>query len=61
MDNGYGMRSQVKWGLLLILVGIVMTPIGFPFLLLYAIPLILIGLAIILFRKREESIESRND
>jgi hypothetical protein len=55
------MRSQVKWGLFLIILGIVLVPIAFPFLLLYAVPLILIGLAIILFRKREESIEPRNE
>jgi hypothetical protein len=57
----YLMRSQVKWGLFLILIGILLVPIGFPFLLLYAIPLILIGIAIILFRKREESIEPRKE
>jgi uncharacterized membrane protein len=55
------MRSQVRWGLLLIIIGIVLIPIGFPFLLFYAIPLILIGVVIILFRKREESIEPRKE
>ena len=41
--------------------GIILIPILFPFLLLYAIPLILIGVFIILFRKREEQIEARKD
>jgi hypothetical protein len=55
------MRNQVKWGLLLIAIGVVLIPVGFPFLLLYAVPLIVIGSAIIVFRKREEQIETRND
>jgi uncharacterized membrane protein len=54
------MRSQVKWGLFLIAIGILLIPIGFPILLLYAVPLIAIGIAIIVFRKREEQIETRN-
>ena len=52
------MKSQVKWGLLLIIIGLILVPLGFPFLLFYAIPLILIGIAIIVFRKREEEIEA---
>jgi hypothetical protein len=55
------MRSQVKWGLFLIIVGIILVPVAFPFLLLYAVPLILIGISVILFRKREESIEARRE
>jgi uncharacterized membrane protein len=56
-----GMRSQVKWGLLLIIIGIILVPFGFPFLLFYAVPLILVGVVIILFRKREELIEPRKE
>ena len=52
------MKSQVKWGLLLIIIGLILVPFGFRFLLFYAIPLILIGISIIVFRKREEQIEA---
>jgi Na+-transporting methylmalonyl-CoA/oxaloacetate decarboxylase gamma subunit len=55
------MRSQVKWGAFLIILGMILVPLAFPFLLLYAVPLILIGAAIVLFRKREESIEPRKE
>lgn len=55
------MRSQVKWGLFLIAIGLILVPIAFPFLLFYAIPLILIGIGIILFRKREEEIEAAEE
>jgi hypothetical protein len=51
------MKSQVKWGLGLILLGAILLPIGFPFLLIYAVPLILIGAALIIFRNREDQIE----
>jgi len=51
------MKSQVKWGLGLILLGAILLPVGFPFLLIYAVPLILIGIALIIFRNREDRIE----
>jgi len=51
------MESQVKWGIGFILLGICIAPFGFPFLLIYAIFLIAIGVALILFKKREEEIE----
>jgi uncharacterized membrane protein len=51
------MESQVKWGIGLIVIGLCIAPFGFPFLLLYAIPLIVIGAALILFKRREAEIE----
>ena len=51
------MESQVKWGIGFILLGVCIAPFGFPFLLIYAIPLIAIGAALILFKKREEKME----
>ena len=51
------MRSQTKWGLFFIALGVIISLILFPIALFYSIPLILIGVALILFRKREETIE----
>jgi hypothetical protein len=51
------MKSQVKWGVALIILGILIFPFAFPFLLFYSIPLILIGIALIIFSRREEIIE----
>lgn len=51
------MRSQTKWGIALMTVGAIISPLIFPLSLIYSIPLILIGIALILFRKREEKIE----
>lgn len=51
------MKSQVKWGLALVILGLIIAPFAFPFLLIYAVPLILIGAALIFFQKREEEIE----
>lgn len=51
------MKSQVKWGVALILLGVVIAPFAFPFLLFYAVPLILIGIALVVFRSREDRIE----
>jgi hypothetical protein len=53
----FTMRSQVKWGIALIATGCVLLIPGLPFLLFYAVPLVLIGAALIAFRGREESIE----
>ncbi|WP_169746323.1 hypothetical protein [Methanoculleus sediminis] len=55
------MRSQVLWGIVLTAIGAAITIIavlGLPFLLLYSIPLIAIGVALIIWRGREESIEA---
>ena len=54
------MRSQVRWGIALTVIGAVIAAIGirFPFLLIYAVPLIVIGLALIVWRGREETIEA---
>jgi hypothetical protein len=51
------MRSQVWWGILLIVIGAAMASAVFPFLLIYGIPLIVIGIVLILYRRREETIE----
>jgi len=51
------MRSQTKWGLFFIILGITISLILYPITLIYSIPLILIGTALILFRRREEIIE----
>ncbi len=55
------MRSQTKWGLFFIAVGAILPVVGFPFTLLYAIPLIALGIGLLILRKREESIEGLND
>ncbi len=51
------MKSQVKWGIAMIIIGLVISPFGFPFLLIYAVPLILIGGGLIVYKGREEIIE----
>ena len=51
------MKSQVKWGIGLIIAGCLLLIPGIPFLLFYAVPLVLIGGALIVFRGREDSIE----
>jgi len=51
------MRSQTKWGVAFIVLAIIIAPLLFPFTLLYSLPLAGIGLALILFRRREEKIE----
>ncbi|MEM1593389.1 MAG: hypothetical protein QXI53_03420, partial [Archaeoglobaceae archaeon] len=51
------MRSQTKWGLAFIILGFLLLPLFLPLTLLYSVPLIAIGLALILFRHREEIIE----
>jgi uncharacterized membrane protein len=55
------MRSQTKWGIFFIVVGAILPVVGFPFTLLYAIPLITIGVGLVVFKRREESIEERKD
>jgi hypothetical protein len=55
------MKSQVKWGLGLVILGMIIAPFAFPFLLIYAVPLILIGAALIIFREREEEIEEAQE
>jgi hypothetical protein len=51
------MRSQVSWGIALIVLGAVIAAIGFPYLLLWGIPIVLIGIGLVLYRNREETIE----
>jgi len=55
------MRSQVIWGIALTAIGAaiaIVAVLGIPFLLIYSIPLIVIGLALIIWRGREEIIEA---
>ncbi|KAF5081859.1 hypothetical protein [Methanoculleus horonobensis] len=55
------MRSQVIWGIALTAIGAaiaIVAVLGIPFLLIYSIPLIVIGLALIIWRGREEIIET---
>jgi hypothetical protein len=55
------MRSQVIWGIALTAIGAAITAIAIlvlPFLLIYSIPLIAIGLALIIWKGREETIEA---
>ncbi|MDT8357912.1 MAG: hypothetical protein RQ758_05340 [Methanomicrobiaceae archaeon] len=51
------MESQVRWGIAFIILGTCIAPFGFPFLLVYAVPLIGIGIALIVLRRREGRIE----
>ena len=55
------MQSQIKWGVLLMAAGLVITLLSLifaPFLaLFYGLPLIAIGAALMIFRKREDVIE----
>lgn len=55
------MRSQTKWGLVFIAVGALLPVVGFPYTLIYAVPLILIGSGLVVFKRREESLEERRD
>ncbi len=55
------MQSQIKWGVLLMAAGLVITVLSLifaPFLVLfYGLPLLVIGAALLIFRKREDVIE----
>ncbi len=51
------MKSQVKWGIALIALGLATLPFGRPHMLVYAAPLVIIGTALIVFRNREIIIE----
>lgn len=51
------MKSQVKWGIALIALGLAILPFGRPYLLIYSVPLAIIGTALIVFRNREVIIE----
>ena len=55
------MQSQIKWGVLLMAAGLVITLLSLifaPFLVLfYGLPLLVIGAALLIFRKREDVIE----
>ena len=50
------MKSQVITSIIFIVVGLMLL-IGYPITLIYSIPLILIGLALYIFRGREAIIE----
>jgi hypothetical protein len=55
------MRNQVIWGIALTAIGAaiaIIAALGLPFLLIYSVPLIVIGLALIVWRGREETIEA---
>lgn len=59
--SGIGMRSPARWGIALTAIGAVITAVAIlvlPFLLIYGVPLIVIGLALIIWRGREETIEA---
>ena len=51
------MESQVRWGIFLIILGVCIAPFVFPFFLIYAVPLVGIGIALIVLRRREGRIE----
>ncbi|HPE63279.1 MAG TPA: hypothetical protein PLQ49_04125 [Methanothrix sp.] len=51
------MKSQVKWGIALIALGLAILPFGYPHMLVYAAPLVITGTAMIVFRNREVIIE----
>ncbi|MBT8506931.1 hypothetical protein AZH53_00610 [Methanomicrobiaceae archaeon CYW5] len=59
------MQSQIAWGILLMAAGLAITVISLifvPFLaLFYGLPLIAIGAALFIFRKREDVIEEARD
>lgn len=55
------MRSQTKWGLFFIILGLILVLIDMinsTFILsIYGVPSLLLGMSLIIFRKREERIE----
>ena len=59
------MQSQITWGIGLLAAGLVLTTLSLTiipvFFLFYGIPLLVIGAALIIFRKREEIIEGAAD
>ncbi|WP_062398113.1 hypothetical protein [Methanogenium cariaci] len=60
------MQSQITWGgILFLAAGLVLTLISVTviplFFLFYGIPLLVIGVALIIFRRREEIIEEAAD
>jgi len=52
------MKSQIKWGISFIVLGILLTFVVFPITLIYSVPLMVIGVALIIFYRREDIIES---
>ncbi len=55
------MRSQVLWGIILTALGAVIAAVAIAgplFLLIYAVPFILIGIALVVWRGREDTIEA---
>jgi hypothetical protein len=59
------MESQMRWGVALLGAGAVLAVLSLTvipvFFLFYAVPLLIIGAALILFRKRESVIEEAMD
>ena len=56
-----GMRNQVIWGIALTAIGAAIAAVallGPLFLLIYAAPALVIGLALIIWRGREETLEA---
>ena len=53
------MRSQTKWGIFFILLALVIFSFTafYPLTAVYSVILLLLGIALIIFRKREEVIE----
>lgn len=58
------MRSPVRWGVALTAIGVVIAVIAIltlPFLLIFGVPLIVLGLALIIWQGREEKIEAMQE
>lgn len=53
------MESQVKWGIGFIVIGLILSFMAFAVfpIMIYGIPVTLVGIALILFREREKIIE----
>ena len=59
------MQSQILWGVILLAAGLILSVLSVTvipiFFLFYGIPLLVIGAAILIFRKREDVIEEALD
>ena len=53
------MRSQTKWGMFFMVLALAILIISalHPIAMIYSVPLFILGVALIIFRKREEIIE----
>jgi len=60
-SDTFSMESQITWGVLLLAAGLVLTALSLTvipvFFLFYGVPLLATGVALIIFRKREDVIE----